>query len=104
MRLRSISWWRQYREIGLPRCHHFDPDFRCDRLIWPWQDWICEIEDWPKHHSCYHRHVSNMLKWTLQDERANPLPSNPDYHWDGYDSCRFCERTTASGFTEALTV
>ena len=81
----------QFREIGMPRCSRYGDEGCGRRLIWPWQDWICGVEDWPEHHDCYHRHLDRMRAWLIDDELAHGY----EKHSDMYDECRFCERRTA---------
>ena len=98
------AWWEQFRYIGLPRCRESfvvgDTLKHCDRLIWPWQDWVCEVEEWPIHHDCHHRHIAEMRADTLRKERQGLR--NSAYHYDGYDRCDYCDRTTESGFSHPV--
>lgn len=78
--------WAQFRDLGIPRCK-----WLCNRLIFPWQDWVCEIEEWPIHHACHHLRTEQMLAFTTKQEADEP---ESRYHWDGYDACRYCGRRT----------
>lgn len=75
--------WRQWRELGVPRCH-------CHRPIWPWQRWVCEIEEWPQHHDCYHRHLVGMRRYVIEDNTSRGRDS------DDYATCEFCGWETAA--------
>ena len=78
------GWWAQFREIGIPRCEQYT----CKRLIWPWQDWISQIEQWPEHHACYHEFLVEMAAHCLAEAKAD------GYHYDGFDTCRYCKPPT----------
>ena len=81
-----MSVWQQFRDIGIPRCS--SNELACGHgLIWPWQEWVCEIEDWPQHHDCYHVHLARMAAWIREDEAQ----TGERRHDDMYDSCRWCE-------------
>jgi hypothetical protein len=66
--------WHQFRSLGLPRCY-------CGQLILPWQSWVCDYEEWPKHHACWH---SGLIEGQLDetDEDLAQLRYNR--------RCRFC--------------
>ncbi len=80
------GWWSQFRHIGIPRCSEVMSDRRCRRLIWPWQPYVADYEEWPVHHSCHHGKLDHMHRWSLAEEDSD----------DMFDRCRFCGRESAA--------
>lgn len=69
--------WRgvvaQFRRLGVPRCH-------CKHLVLPWQSWVCDWEEWPQHHACWH---SGLIE--------NDTTEDDPWRFSRYQRrCRFC--------------